>query len=254
MGYRIFNYSDNEEVNIGNELDMNHTQAIQLDTYYAIGPKYTDPYEADFDIMRDPCGNMAEFDLDDHDIRKVMSWLNRRRFYRFLPVYRNDEYADVYCMASFNCEVIRYGSKVVGFHIHMTTNAPFMFGMEETYKGEISSGTDFVIESTSDEFNYLYLDAYVTIVQGGDLVITNDLDPDYVVAINNASAGNTYHFCERLKQVEITQGSHPDFYDDFNFNYIRLVKTPESAINTFHSNLQIEVEWTCSPIRKVGVV
>lgn len=263
LGFTIFTLSpDGETFSLGCDLDMGHTQAIQQDHYYAIGPKYTEPFTMEFDVCRDPCMDLAEFEITDLDIRKVMQWLNRKSFHEFRAVYRNNEFDKCFLKASFNCELIRFGTTVIGFHCTMTTDAPYAWGDTETFEGEISADESLTIRSTSDEYSVSYFDAYITVHQDGNLVITNDFDTEdnlgeeqyYTVAINNVKSGNTYHFYEKLKQIECVEGSHAGLPDDFNYNFPRIKRTSTEDKNIYHSNLPVSVKFSYNPPRKVGVI
>lgn len=246
--------TESEKIDVANKLTANTVNAVGSDHRWRIAPQYENVFEYTFSIARDPCGEMGEEEISDIEIRKVMQWLNRRGFHKFVPVYRDYEFIRSFFMATFNVDVVRWGQTVVGFVLQMTTNAPWAYGDREVFEGTCGPGETFEIKSTSDDYGYIYADVEIEPVSGGEIIISNELDPGYLVAINNTSAGNVYKMHEHTKQLEVIQGFHYKLPNDFNYNFIRICNYPESRTNVFSSTVPVKLKISYLPIRKVGLV
>ena len=263
-----FDWVSDNTVDVGNEIDPNPVKAIQSDRYWSIGPHYDTgktPFETDLSVTRDPCTyqgrnpmDYVEYAFTDDEINKIMSWLNRKAYHRFEAIYNDDDYRSfdqIFYMATFNVDLVLVGSHCVGFKLHMMTNAPYAWGNRIQHQAIIDPEHPYECVSTSHDSGFIYMDAYITPLEDGDLEITNDFDPDYVVAIHNAKAGYVYHMPEHIKQIEVMNGNiHQWLYDDFNWNFIRLVNRFREHRNRFHSTIPISIDWRYLPIRKVGMI
>ena len=255
FGLMLVDFStENEKINVANELNGNNVRAVDADHWWRIAPQYQDVFEYTFSVGRDPCGPMGEEEISDIEIRKVMQWLNRRGFHEFIPVYADKEFSRCFFMATFNCQVVRWGQTVVGFILQMTTNAPWAYGDRETFEGTMGPDTPFEIKSTSDDYGYIYADCEIEPLSGGEVIISNELEPEYLIAINNTSAGNIYKMHEHTKQLEVIQGSHYKLPNDFNYNFLRICNYPDSRTNVFTSTVPVKIKISYLPIRKVGMV
>lgn len=266
MGLTIgsFDYVTDETWNIGNKINPNPTKAIQSDHYWSIGPEYNQgqsPYETDFSVCRDPCtivdddGSLEKYAFSEFEIERIVSWLNRKTYHRFEAVYEDHDYDTCFYMATFNVELIKVGEYVVGFQLHMMTNAPYAWGNREQFKGVIDPDHPMTIKTRSHDSGFQYIEARITPLESGHLEITNEADPGYVTVIENAVAGNTYYMPEHIKQLYLEgNGEHPWLFDDYNWCPIRFVNQFRNHKNIFHSTLPISINWTYCPIRKVGFV
>ena len=262
-----FDWQNNGRIDVGNEIDPNPTKAIHSDRYWPIAPHYDNgksPFETEISLARDPCtledvaGDPERYCFNDIEINRIMRWLNRKSYHKFYAHYEDNEFDQIFYMATFNVDLIYYGSDVVGFKLYMLTNAPYAWGNRIQIQALIDPDNPLEIESESQDSGYIYMDAYIVPQESGDLHITNEADPRYVVSIHNAVAGNIYHMGEYIKQIEVLGGGiHEWLYDDFNFNFIRLVTRfhPDSQHkNIFHSTLPISIDWSYHPVKKVGMI
>lgn len=248
-------FEKNEDVvEVGNIINLNATQPVLADHAYAIGPMYDQQAIFSFEICRDNCSDLADYPLSDIEIRDIFRWLNRKGFHKFRAIYRDGEFSDCFYWASFpEIRLIKIGRNVIGFSIQMNCNAPYAYGDPRPVKGTVdNSGTRLEIEDDSDELGYVYLFGKIKALSGGDLEIRNELDPGYVVAINNVTAQEEIEFAGPLKQAKPLQVHHK-FPNDFNYNFPRLVSKWDDQTNCFYSNIPCEFDLYYYPIRKVGL-
>lgn len=249
-------FEKNEDVQeVGNVINLNATKATLADHAYAIGPAYDEQAFFEFEICRDNCSDLADYPLSDIEIRDVFRWLNRKGFHKFQPIFRDGEFSDCFYLSSFpEIRLISIGRNVIGFSIQMHCNAPYAYGDKRPVKGKVdNSGARLTIEDDSDELGYVYMWGKIKCLASGDLEIRNDLDPDYVVAINNVTKNEEIEFIGPMKQAKSLTG-HNKFPNDFNYNFPRLVSKWDDQTNTFYSTIPCEFDLYYNPIRKVGVV
>ena len=238
---------------VGNIINLNATKPVLADHAYAIGPGYDEQATFTFELCRDNCSDLADFPLSDLEIRDVMRWLNRKGYHKFQPIYRDGEFSDCFYLSSFpEIQIIKIGRNVIGFSCQMQCNAPYAYGNARKITGRVSSSTRLEIEDKSDELGYIYLFGKIKALSSGDLEIRNELDPGYVVTINNVVTNEEITFAGPLKQAK--SNNHSKFPNDFNYNFPRIVSKWDDQTNLFYSNLPCEFDFYYYPIRKVGLV
>lgn len=265
----------NEEVSIANNITINKVKSQYTDKYYPVGYSYDDVLTAEFSIVKDPCADI-DYYFTDKEINEIVRWLNRKTYYKFKPIYDDDSYPEVYCEGMFNVSLVKTGDKVVGFKLNLITNAPycfvepFVFDFESQDRVElidemgnvltthdnvilvydiVEQAFDYVDEY--DNYGYTYCDIEIELLEGGDLTIYNVYDNNDIV-IKNCKIGEKISLLGSQKIIEST--NHDKLYNDFNYNYMRMVNREDNHKNEFHSNLDIEAKITYTPIRKVGLV
>lgn len=238
---------------VGNVINLNPTKPPQADHAYAIGPTYEGQAEFMFEICRDNCSELADFPLSDIEIRKIMRWLNRKGFHKFQPIYRDGEFWDCFYLCSFTqISLIKIGRQVIGLQIMMNCNAPYAYGDARPIKGNLNSSERLEIESSSDELGYVYMFGKIKALSAGDLELRNELDPGYIVAINNVAKNEEIEFAGPLKQAKPLT-AHNKFPNDFNYNFPRIVSTWDEQTNKFYTNIPCEIDMYYYPIRKAGL-
>jgi hypothetical protein len=110
-----------------------------------------------------------------------------------------------------------------------------------------------IIQDYSDEVGYIYCDATIKCLEGGDLAIYNIDDNINDVIVNNCSAGEVITLRGQQKIIE-SDSWHEALYNDFNYNFLRICNSYENTNNEFWASIKCEVTITYSPIRKVGLI
>lgn len=255
MGFLLCSFSgDDDTVDVANEIDMAEIKPGRSDVFYSVGSGYSSPLTYSFSICKNPCSDPdGEISLTDEECNQIIRWLNRKSYGRFVPIYDDNNFEDVYCMATFNLEAVRANGNIIGFNLTMQTNAPYCFKNEKSF--DFLNTTSFTIIDSSDEVNHIYVDLEIQPLSAGKLTISNSLDPLNVVEIENCQVNETITFHGRLKQVTSDSDSHMmTLYDDFNFKFPRVMNTYTATENVFTLSLPCNVSLSYSPVRKIGLV
>ena len=257
LGFAYFNGSE-DSVEVGNELTLNTIKSATSNESVKINHEYSDNLSMTFQISRyDDCQN-EEYDyhiFSDEEINKVVRWLNRKDYHKFVPVYANSEFDNVYFNATFNVSLVKFGFDVVGFELTMNTNAPYGFMESSVYELTFNSTSDaLVIEDNSDEEGYRYAQATITCLEDGDLEIGNWRDPYNVVKIANCKKSEVITLDGVHKIISSTGVAHTTIAKDFNYKFIRLYNDYYNSTNKFKSSMKIKLSITYSPVRKVGII
>lgn len=216
--------------------------------------KYEENVTATFDIIKDPCQNELYF--TDKEISFFLRWLNRKQYDKFYPIYNDDSYPSVYYKGTFNVTAIKIGGKVIGFTLTFNSNSPFGYSDKEDV---LNVKDTFVIYNDSDEIGYLYPSLFeVTCGIDGSLEIENKTDDaQNKIVINNCVAGETITF-DCVNKIIQSSESHTKLYNDFNYNYPRLVSADDSSIintqNVFVTSMPCSIRIVYSSHRKAGII
>ena len=158
------------------------------------------------------------------------------------------DYAQVRWYGSFNVEEVHYYGDCVGFNLTFTSTAPFGYYDDIELSGEAAANVPITIYDISDEEGYLYPDLTVTLKEGGNLVITNELDGRTTV-VNNCTSGESIKF-SHLLQISSSISSHK-LGNDFNYRFLRINNKYDNTVNKISFSLPCEYKLTYRPIAKV---
>ena len=92
----------------------------------------------------------------------------------------------------------------------------------------------------------------ITVKEDGDLNIFNRLETNHITKIKNCLANEVINIDFDSFTITSNHADH-DIANDFNYIYLHLNKTYESAKNVLAANMQCLVKIKYFPIRKVGV-
>lgn len=250
--------SKNDETTLGSERDLN-TVKIQEEDYITVA-SYPDSYSTSFDIIQNPCHGMRGY--TDEEIYRINMWLNRRGYHKFKPIYNDDSFSDLYFMATFtSVTAVKIGDNVIGFHLEMSTSAPYGFA-DHTYTKDLTPRDNYInIFNDSQEEGYLYPSSFkIKCRQDGNLIFRNTKDTNGLrrTIVNNVVFGEILEF---NGEYEIINSSidHANLANDFNFNFPRLVRESyQETLNTFvldDEGIQnADVEITFAAIRRTGII
>ena len=255
-GYGICNFDGGDDSqDIGNALSLNNIKAQNRNDYFLSNAAYEDVFAPEFQICKIACGNDSDFVLSADDMSFIMRWLNRKKYLKFKPIYDDESFSDVYYMGTFNVSIIKLAGRIIGLTLQFKTNAPYGFGDDVTASAELSSITDKMeIENASDEIGNIYCDVEITCNGAGDLEISNSADPNNVVSVKNCQKDEVIKMYGSTKIIESSLAGHTKLYNDFNYNYLRIVNSFENRANKFTSTIPCTIKITYTPIRKVGFV
>ena len=82
----------------------------------------------------------------------------------------------------------------------------------------------------------------------------DDIPVNNVMIVKNCRANEIITLHGKTKMIESSLAGHTKLYNDFNYNFIRIINTFDNNVNTFTSTLPCEITISYSPIRKVGLI
>ena len=251
MGYIVcdFNGSNGfKNVTLGSVLTFNKIKVNQGKKYLLASSQYDECIEDKFQICKNPC-NKSDMPLTDEDIRQLMRWLNRREFLPFTII--SDDFQNIHFEATFNIEKIVFGDEVYGLELSFLTNSPFAYADVHEYTFDTTNNPIYEIYDSSDEIGDTDLEAYVTCLTNGDLIITNRFDGSETI-VRNCISGETIHFKDMLISTDDPYHEHT-IMNDFNWVFPQIKNTYRERLNVYEFSIPCEVTFSYSPIIKVGV-
>ena len=251
FGFMICNFdsSDMTTVSNGSTLTLNTVPINNGSQFLLTHSKYDECISSTFCI----CKNVCDYKRDDLEISvdengSIMRWLNRKTFHKFKIV--DDDYSDIYFESTFNISRIVIGGKLLGYELQMLTNSPFGYKEPIEHSFTISSKDDLnIIIDTSNEIGFIYPEMEITILQNGDLTITNEIENRHTV-ITGCKSGEVLKL--KYPVIESNIASH-DIMNCFNYRFFRIANTYTEKVNRIYFSLPCKVVLHYSPIRKVVI-
>ena len=237
------------EVSAGSEITFNKVSMSHGDKYSLTSTKYDTCISTTFDICKDP-DYFEDIEITESDYRKIMRWLNRKRYLEFYFITNYDK--TCYYNASFNIKNIYIDDVLYGFRVTMTANRPYGYGDSIT---DILSATtttnEFEVFNESDEIGFIYPQVKILIDKtDGDFVMTNNTySEDTPMIIKNCTLGEVITIdCDN--QIISTTKSEHDICSDFNYKFFKLGSSYRSDENKISILLPSTVTITYRPIIK----
>lgn len=213
--------------------------------------QYDECITATFSIGKDPC----EFDdqhITNDEYRDLMRWLNRKEFLPFRAVEEGDDADTCYFDASFNISKIKINERLYGLELTMITDKPFGYGMEQIVRWRItSSSTKYLLSDVSDEIGYIYPNVKIRCNKDGDLKLTN-IEAGSITQIKNVSFDEVITIDGDALQIETSLNGHK-IYDDFNYEFPKIVNSYNDRSNHFTASLPCNIEIRYRPIIKDSI-
>lgn len=187
------------------------------------------------------------------ETRAIYKWLDIRDYKKF--TIDNELFENVYFIGGFtSIAPVKHAGRIIGFELIFTADRPY--GLSDDITETFSlSGSNLIktIENDSDDLSSVYPKYLkITIKQAGDLTITNSLD-DRTFGIKNCE-NNEVITIDCVNRIIQTSSDTHNVYDDFNYNFFRLMQTETDTENEFTFSLPCDVEMTYNEVRKVGFI
>lgn len=248
------NTSLSDSVSLGSEIKFETIKNRSTHTNRIIEVDYNEPASVTFDICKNPCTN-EDLKFSDVEISYMMSWLNKKRYEKFCPIYDDASYPEIYFKGSFNVSAIYVNGNVTGFTLTFTANAPYGFETERTIYYSLNGYGTFEFYNNSDEYGYLYPNKFeITCNGNGDFEMSNSIDSRNIVKINKCLNGETIALDCQNKTIQTNHDSHSSICKDFNYNFPRFVSNEYENKNIFTVSIPCQIAITYSLIRKAGIV
>ncbi len=249
VGYMVCEFDSGglQTVSNGSQITFNTVSTLNGQKYELTDTEYSECIKTTFQICKNPCQH-RNLEISISDLRNLMSWLNRKNFYKFKLL--DDEYLDLYFEASFNVSKITFGDKICGLELEMTTNRPFALHepISIIIKNTEMNGTT-IIDDISDEEGFIYPHVEVDILENGTLTIYNSLE-NRTTEIKNCVAGEKI-----ILDYPVIYSSIPShkIQNDFNWNWFRIFNTFKNSRNDISISIPCTIKLKYSPIIKVGI-
>lgn len=238
-----------DTVSNGSEITFNTVSTLRGTKHELTSIEYGDCLTSTFQICSNLCDGRGE-EISLEDSRDVMRWLNRKGFHKFRLL--DDEYSGIYFEASFNVSKIEIDGRLYGFELEMFTNRPFAIAEPVTVKFDAEAGEVLKVYSKSDDEGYVYPNMEITVIESGNLTITNYMENRKMI-INNCVAGEVITIEYPMISSSLGDGRDTKIQNDFNWVFFRLASTFKNKLNEIEVSLPCEIKLTYSPIVKVGI-
>ncbi len=248
------NTSLDSNMSLGSEIKFETIENKNTHENRIIEADYNEPTPITFDICKNPCSNEIK-NFSDIEIYYIMSWLNKKRYEKFCPIYDDSSYPDIYFKGSFNISAIYNSYGIIGFTLTFTPNAPYGFDAEDTRYYSLGENEAFEFYNDSDEYGYLYPIKFdIKCGRSGEFIMSNSLDVRNTVKIKNCIEDETITFNCQEKIIKTDNNSHSSICKDFNYNFPRFVSNENENKNVFTVSMPCEITITYSFIRKAGII
>ena len=219
--------------------------------------QYETMYSTTFQVCRNPCYNIYEYDdmyLSMEEVSSVQRWLSRKEYHKF-KIYQ-DYFNEIFWNATFTCKQINLGGYVLGLELTLYTDAPYAYRdeIELEYKCTSSSRT-FDLYDISDEIGFIYPDMEIELLQNGTgsgrlFMLSNSKDK-YTFQINGCVSGEKLTIDGR--NLILSSNLRSSLADSFNYRFPKIINEYRDNKNTFTSNINCNIRFKYSPIAKVGL-
>lgn len=247
-----FDKSSGTVISIGANLNFTMFKQRSNNKFMIANANYNEPLSATFQICKNPCLISADkiFTLD--DVREITDWLQTERYFKFQPY--NEEYDDIIYNGTFTTiSLVQHGTNIIGLEVTFVSETPWAHGQSKTIQCSLDSQNEYIFYLDSDKYGSLYpASMEITVKEDGDLNIFNRLETNHITKIKNCSANEVINIDFNSFTITSNHADH-DIANDFNYIYLHLNKTYESAKNVLTANMQCLVKIKYFPIRKVGV-
>lgn len=200
----------------------------------------------------DCTGNNRFFTRD--EVREVYRWLDTKSFRKF-TIQNDDMFEDIYFIGGFTqINQVKHFGNVLGFKIKFTSQYPYGLSEDIRYAKTITENDNtFNVVNNSDDVKPVYpSNLKITIMKDGNLTIKNSLDNE-MFGIKNCLNGETITVDCISKIIETDKSAH-DIFNDFNYNYFRLLRNDETDNNKLTVSLLCKIEFIVNEPRKVGFI
>lgn len=249
FGFMLCYFGSNglKTVSNGCEITFNKVSVLNGSKQELTSTKYDKCLETTLQICKNSCGS-NDFEISTEELRVLSRWLNRKEFLKFKIL--SDEYLDIYFEASFNISRIELDGVLYGLELKLQTNRPFALQEQKkvVIKNLVQNG-EHSIKDYSDIEGYIYPEVEITINEGGNLTIYNDME-NRTTFIANCVAGEVIKMNYPIIESSILNHK---IQNDFNWNFFRVANTFTNSINKITISLPCTMKITYSPTIKMGL-
>lgn len=238
-GLYLCNFGTDSNAIGGSQLEASQTKIVGTNEFLIINNDYSSPEAYTFQV-----GKMVNCDfvpITVEEYSKINRWLNRKQSHKF----KKYSYDNIYWLGRFNISPITIGDDIYGLELTFIYDYPYGF-LDDVSK--TFSGNEMTILSQSDEVGFERPYASIRLLSDGDLIIRNSMDTE-IFELKNCSKGEIITLDCKHSIIESSDKNH-HIYDDFNWNFLKVVNTYDCIENVYTSSLDIELTITYAPVRK----
>lgn len=254
LGYTIVSFDgDMDTVMTGSHITFNSVKSANNERRRSTSVTFEDVLSTKFQIAKYDCKTEVLSNLNTQDIRQIMNWLNTHNNHKLVFLDSEDGYEDVYYLGSFNIDLIRKKSKIVGLELTFNSCLPYALSKEEISTFDVEEHGSITLYNEDDCNGYnIPKKTVITVLSEGTLTIDNSLS-GLRTSISNCTENEVITINGDTLWLDVTDNNH-DIHNDFNYNFIKLVKNDTTNENILTFSLPCKVEVTTEYIRKVGII
>ncbi len=244
-----FDKLGNVEISDYPAITFNTVQNNSNDSFDLTYATYDKALEGKLSFCKIDCNNTNAYFTRD-EIREIYNWLDIRGYGRL--VLPGEYFEDTFFEGGFtSIQPVKNNKKVVGFELTFISRYPYALSDDLLYAFDLTdeklSGE---ILNNSDDAKPVYPTLLEIIPKSdGNLTIENSLDKE-VLEVKNCVTNEVIKIdCEH--RIIETDSSH-DVCNDFNYNYLKLLKGGCNNVNMLTFSIPCKVRIVLNEVRKVG--
>lgn len=235
----------------GCSLNLQTVKTSSTQKYRKYGLSYDDYLTDTWQLAKQKCDNPDDRYFTTKEIREIIKWLNSEKYRKMYLV--DDEYTDIYFMATFNVSKIMNVGKCVGFELNLVCNSSFGYE-EKTFKNTISDENKTILLSIdNDRESFIYPKIDIEILENGDLEIASSTESDRKLILHDCSVGDKI-FIDCENRIITSSNATHNLPSSFNFIFPRINYSFDNDDYKININLNSNVSIELEQVRKVGVI
>lgn len=227
-------------------LKVNSTQK-----YKKYGLSYDDVLTDTWQITKQKCNNPNDKYFTNKEVREIIKWLNSESYKKLYLI--DEEYLDIYFLATFNVSKIIHANKCIGFELNVICNSCFGY-INKVFKDTINDANKTITLSIdNDRETFLYPKIDIDILENGDLEIVSSTESNRKFILHDCTIGDkVYIDCEN--RIITSSNTTHNLPSSFNFIFPRINYNFNNDNYKIDINLNSEVSIELEQVRKVGVI
>lgn len=222
----IDNSSSIENTSCGN-IEILTERPVQNKRDISHGFKYGEGITLSFQIVRIDELSHTPAPVTNEEYETIMRWLVRPS-YNYITFDTDD---NLFFHVKIKADAIKIGNIVHGFELTLTNDSAYGYSKEHTtHIGDLCTA---YLEDKSSLVGYTYPILKIC-PNSGIYTLTNNLEPDRFLRINNCTAGEIITVDCENKTIKSTNTDH-DLAKDFNFAFFRFLNTYNNNLNKITS-------------------
>lgn len=251
-----FNHTDIETLSSSFDISYNQLKPSGRDTFNLYASYYENPYTYTFQIIKNPCkSDDGEIYLSPYEVSYVQKWLCRRNEYKKFKINANG-YENIYWMVVFSAKQIILNSKIVGLELTFISESPYAYLEPVKFDFDCKENIPFEIYDASDEKGFIHPDMEITCLKESDspytFTLSNSQD-NKIMKIDGCTKNEIITIYGKNLIINTSKSSHVSLSKDFNYFFPKIINKYNDNNNIFTPNIDCNIKFTYSPIRKVGL-